>query len=120
MRHFLKLSLSAAFACALATAAYAHAFLDRAIPGVGATVSGSPRALQLSFTQNIVLAFSGVQVSAVGGGAVPTGKPSLTGPNVLSVPLGHALRPGAYLVSWHVVSVDTHASSGTYQFTVAP
>jgi methionine-rich copper-binding protein CopC len=120
MRQFLKLSLSAASVFVLATAAYAHAFLDRAIPGVGATVSGSPAELKLSFTQNIVVAFSGVQISAVGGGAVAAGKPALAAPNVLTVRLGQALRPGAYLVSWHVVSVDTHASSGTYQFTVTP
>ena len=120
MKRFLRIALSAAFVCALATAAYAHAFLDRAVPGVGGTVSGSPAELKLSFTQDIVVAFSGVQISAVGGGAVPAGKPTLGAPNVMSVSLGRALKPGAYRVSWHVVSVDTHASSGAYQFTVAP
>ncbi|SFK08878.1 copper resistance CopC family protein [Methylocapsa palsarum] len=120
MIRFLKIASGAAFVCALATAAYAHAFLDRAIPGVGATVSGAPAQLQLSFTQDIVAAFSSVQIAAVGGGAVPAGKPTLSAPNVLSVTLGHALRPGVYRVSWHVVSVDTHATSGSYQFTVAP
>ena len=40
----------------------------------------------------------------------------LTAPNVLTVRLGHSLRPGAYVVSWHVLSVDTHHTSGTYRF----
>ncbi|MGO9682904.1 MAG: copper resistance protein CopC, partial [Beijerinckiaceae bacterium] len=76
----------------------------------------------LTFTQNIVLAFSGVQIAALGGGAIPAGKPTLdpASPNTLHVRLGHALKPGTYIVSWHVVSVDTHPTSGTYKFTVAP
>ncbi|WP_020173686.1 copper homeostasis periplasmic binding protein CopC [Methyloferula stellata] len=122
MKHFL--TLAAAFlTCAFtATAAFAHAFLDRAVPGVGATVNGSPSELQLTFTQNIVPAFSGVTLAAAGGAAVPVGKPALDPSNqsTLHVPLGHALKPGTYVVSWHVVSVDTHPTSGTYKFTVAP
>ena len=41
MRHFLNLLFAMAFATSLtATSAFAHAFLDHAIPGVGGTVSG--------------------------------------------------------------------------------
>ena len=121
MQRLLTLSITAAFVCALATtAALAHAFLDHAVPSVGGTVNGSPSELQLSFTQNVVLAFSGVQIAAEGGGAIPAGKPTIGPPNTLHVRLGHPLKPGAYVVSWHVVSVDTHHTSGTYRFTVAP
>jgi methionine-rich copper-binding protein CopC len=64
MQRFLAFPIAAAFTCTLAaTAAYAHAFLDRAVPGVGATVSGSPSELELGFTQNIVPAFSGVSLA---------------------------------------------------------
>ena len=28
------------------------------------------------------------------------------------------LPPGTYLVSWHVVSVDTHPTEGTFTFEV--
>lgn len=111
----------AALACALAaTPASAHAFLDHAIPPVGGTVSASPGVLQLFYTENVVLAFSGVRVAMDGGGSVPVSKPSLAAPNELVVKLGRALKPGTYLVSWHVVSVDTHHTQGTYKFTVAP
>lgn len=121
MKRLLTLSISAAFACALAaTPAFAHAFLDHAIPAVGGTVTGSPAELQLTYTENIVLAFSGVHVAAEGGGSVPISKPVLGAPNELIVRLGHPLKPGTYEVSWHVVSVDTHHTSGTYRFTVAP
>ena len=123
MRRFLKLSIVATFAFLFAaTAALAHAFLDRAVPGVGATVNGSPSELTLTFTQNVVLAFSGVSLASASGEAVPAGKPTLdpASPNVLHVRLSRALKPGTYVVSWHVISVDTHPTSGTYKFTVAP
>ncbi|MGO9391579.1 copper homeostasis periplasmic binding protein CopC [Rhodoblastus sp.] len=119
----LRTLVLAAFACAsMATAALAHAFLDRAVPGVGATVSGSPGELELSFTQNIVVAFSGVELASAQGGSVPTAKPVVDSgsPNVMHVRLGHGLKPGVYIVHWHVVSVDTHRTSGSYKFTVAP
>ena len=64
----LKIPVLAALACVFAaTAAFAHAFLDHAVPAVGATVSGSPSELQLSFTQNLVPAFSGVSLASAGG-----------------------------------------------------
>jgi methionine-rich copper-binding protein CopC len=114
-------TLAAAFACALAaTPAFAHAFLDHAVPAVGGTVTGSPHELQLNYTENIVLAFSGVHVAAEGGAAVSTSKPALGAPNELIVKLTRSLKPGTYVVSWHVVSVDTHHTQGTYKFTVTP
>jgi copper resistance protein C len=116
--HFLT-TLACVFA---ATAAFAHAFLDHAVPGVGATVTASPSELQLSFTQDIVPAFSGVQLATAEGGAIATGKAAIDpgSANTLHVRLAHPLKPGVYTVHWHVVSVDTHPSSGTYKFTVAP
>jgi len=122
MRHFLKLFLTAAGACIFAaTAVYAHAFLDRANPGVGMTVQAAPRELTLRFTEDVVVAFSGVSLRTAEGQAVPVGKPVVAGGgNVLHVRIGRHLKPGTYVVSWHVVSVDTHRTSGTYRFTIAP
>jgi copper resistance protein C len=123
MQRFLASSIWAVFACAFAAMpAFAHAFLDKAVPGVGATVSGSPSELELHFSQDIVPAFSGVTLAADGGGPIPAGKATLDpgSQSTLHVRLGHALKPGTYVVSWHVVSVDTHPTSGTYKFTVAP
>jgi copper resistance protein C len=101
--------------------AWAHAFLDHATPGVGSTVSGSPSELTLSFTQNIVASFSGVSVTSAEGGSVPVGKVVVNSsePATIHVSIGK-LKPGTYIVHWHVVSVDTHPTSGTYKFTVAP
>jgi methionine-rich copper-binding protein CopC len=122
MKSFRTVILAAVACIVAATAAHAHAFLDHAVPAVGSTVAGSPGELELTFTQNIVPAFSGAEIASAEGGAVPAGKPTVDSgnPNVLRVWLGHALKPGVYIVSWHVVSVDTHRTSGSYKFTVAP
>ena len=122
MQRFLKLLIAAAFASSLATAsASAHAFLDHAVPGVGMTVSGSPHELRLYFTQGVVTAFSGVSVVSSTGASIPASKPvnDPSDQQTLIVRLGRALAPGTYTVSWHVVSVDTHPTSGTFHFTVS-
>ncbi len=77
--------------------------------------------MSLSFTQNIVASFSGVTVTTAEGGAVPTGKAVVdpSDPATLHVSIGK-LKPGTYVVNWHVVSVDTHHTSGAYKFTVSP
>ena len=57
--HQRDLVLVAALAAPLAaTAAFAHAFLDHGVPGVGMTVSGPVRELRLYYTQGVVTAFS--------------------------------------------------------------
>ena len=109
------------FGATAPTMAFAHAFLDHATPAVGGTVEGGPSELQLSFSQNVEVAFSSVKLAGPGGASIPVAKPTIEGsPNTLHVHLPHPLKPGAYTVSWRVVSVDTHPTSGTYRFTVAP
>lgn len=122
MRHIQKLFVTAAFACCAATAAFAHAFLVHAMPGVGTTVSGSPLEIELSFSEGIVAGFSGVKLVSADGEAIRLGKLTIdpAKPNVLHSMLGRPLTPGIYTVSWHVVSVDTHRTQGTYKFTIAP
>ena len=123
MRRFLTIILCTAFAWGVAaSAAFAHAFLDHAVPPVGGTVSGSPSELRLTFTERLVPAFSGVQIATAGGAPVAAAKATLdpADPATLHVRLSQPLKPGVYKVTWHVVSVDTHRTSGSYAFTVAP
>jgi len=121
MQKLLKPFIIAVLASSLAaTAAYAHAFLDHAIPAVGATVSGSPSELRLSFTQGVVVAFSSVTISG-DGGAVPASKPVNDPSNqqIIHVRVGHALKPGRFRVTWHVLYCDTQRTEGSYRFTVS-
>jgi methionine-rich copper-binding protein CopC len=122
MRHrlLLRLTLAGAMVSSLTAAAEAHAFLDHAAPAVGSTTP-SPSALTLWFTEEVEPAFSDVTVTNAAGDRVDAGKIAIDphDPEELHLPLNH-LPPGVYKVQWHVVSVDTHRTEGTFSFTVAP
>jgi copper resistance protein C len=97
-------------------AAQAHAFLDHASPLVGSTVAAAPHEVSLWFTQNLEPAFSGVEVSDAAGARVDQGKPQISG-NTMRIGL-KGLSPGTYRVRWHVLSVDTHKTEGSFTFHV--
>jgi methionine-rich copper-binding protein CopC len=120
MKHISTLLVACLLGMLAGSPAFAHAFLNRAEPGVGMTVNSSPSELQLIFTEDLVAAFSGVRVATASGAPVATAKAVVGPANTLHVRLVHALRPGIYVVSWHVVSVDTHHTHGSYKFTIAP
>src|SRR5947209_16486270 len=101
--------------------AVAHAFLDHAVPPVGAAVSISPSTLQLFFSEPIEPRFSGVELATAAGRSIATGAASIDPHNPVALVLRlPPLAPGRYRVSWHVVSVDTHRSEGSYEFSVGP
>jgi methionine-rich copper-binding protein CopC len=96
--------------------ANAHAFLDHAEPRVGNKVATAPREVTLWFTQKLELAFSTITVTNAAGQRVDTGKTRVSG-SQMSV----SLRPGGtgtYHVTWHVLSVDTHTTDGSFTFQV--
>jgi copper resistance protein C len=122
MKNLSVVILLAAAGVVAAGNALAHALLDHAVPAVGATVQGAPGELEIAFTENIVAAFSGAKLASAEGAAIPTGKAVVESarPNVMHVAIGAKLKPGAYVVTWRAVAADTHATSGSYKFTVAP
>ena len=94
----------------------AHAMLDRAEPRVGKKVAAAPREVTLWFTQKLEAAFSTITVTNAAGERVDTGKTRVSG-SQMSV----SLRPGGsgtYRVTWHVLSVDSHATDGNFTFQV--
>jgi methionine-rich copper-binding protein CopC len=101
-------------------AAHAHAFLDHADPRVGNTVK-SPRIVSLWFTQNLESAFSSIEVLDSNGARMNAGN-ALVASNdrkLLRVPV-RTLPAGTYTVKWHVLSVDTHTTDGSFTFRVGP
>ena len=96
--------------------AAAHAFLDHAQPRVGSTVQAAPKEVVLTFTQAVEPAFSRIEVSDAQGVQEQAG-PVHGEAAMLVVPL-RPLGPGIYAVRWHVISVDTHRTQGTFAFTV--
>lgn len=100
--------------------AFAHAHLSNATPAEGAKVT-APKAISITFSEGLELAFSGVSLSTAAGKAVPLGEITLTKHGkTLTAPLDKALKAGQYAVKWHVLSTDGHKTSGQYLFTVAP
>jgi copper resistance protein C len=116
-RNLLKIAATLAFTFA-ATSAFAHAQLESSTPPVGGMV-GSPNQIRLEFSEGVEPKFSGLTLTGAGG-AVALGAPSVEGghQNVLIVPIVKPLSPGVYTVKWHAVSVDTHHTQGTFEFTV--
>ena len=97
----------------------AHAFLEGADPAVGSSVQTSPSEVRIWFTEKIEPALSSVQVFDASGKKVDKRDVHLDRSNhaVLHVSLP-ALEVGSYKVVWHVVSVDTHVTNGTFSFRV--
>jgi copper resistance protein C len=96
--------------------ASAHALLDHAEPRVGNTVATAPREVTLWFTQKLESAFSAITVTNAAGQRVDTGKARVSG-NQMSVSLRGG-GTGTYHVKWHVLSVDTHTTDGSFTFQV--
>jgi methionine-rich copper-binding protein CopC len=114
------LTLAAAIAIGAAPAVRAHAFLDHASPAVGSSVSTAPAAVTLWFTQDLEPAFSNVTVTNEAGQRVDLGNAQIPPGSSAQLQIGlEPLPRGTYLVSWHVVSVDTHPTEGTFTFDVA-
>jgi copper resistance protein C len=104
-----------------ATAAGAHAFLDRAEPRAGSTLKTSPPRVRLWFTGALEPAYSRVHVVNGAGERVDAGDSQVDAGNraVLTVSLP-PLPPGGYKVVWRILSVDTHVSEGDFSFRVTP
>lgn len=123
MRTIAGRALSAAvfLSTMLTTAsAFAHAHLQQQIPAADSTVSVSPQALTLTFSEGVELSFSGVTLSGPQNKPVATGKLARSDGNKaqLTLPLNEPLAAGEYTVEWHVVSVDGHKTKGQYHFSV--
>jgi len=123
MSHNPAIRLVAGLAFALvASAASAHALLKTAVPAVGGTVTASPKEIRIKFSEGVEPRFSGVALASEAGVAAPIGKPSVdpADDSVLIAPVSQPLKPGVYTVTWHAVSVDTHKTQGSFNFTLAP
>ena len=75
----------------------------------------------MNFTEQLVPAFSGIELKSSDGKAIPTGKATVVpgDKRKMVVPIAGHLAAGTYSVGWHAVSVDTHRVSGKYTFKIA-
>ena len=100
-----------------ATAASAHATLVTATPGSGEVLDDPPSEVTVTFTEPVTLGAGYLRVVDANGERVDTGNVTVDGENA-SVPLNDNLPDGGYVVSYRVVSADSHPVSGGVAFAV--
>jgi copper resistance protein C len=121
MSKHLPASLAVLATLVLSAPAFAHAHLKSAVPAMDGTVAAAPTELDLTFSEDLNLKFTGVQVTGPDKAAIATGQAMLMNKNMtLMVPLSGQLAPGVYTVEWHALSGDGHKTQGSYKFTVQP
>jgi copper transport protein len=98
--------------------AAAHAVLVSSDPAEGAQLDAVPSAVTLEFSEGVSLGAGYARVLDADGERVDTGTASVDG-GVLTIPLRDGLPEDAgYLVTYRVVSADSHPIAGSYSFAV--
>ncbi len=93
----------------------AHAHLEKSTPAEGSALTSSPTALEMTFSENARLTALSIRKNQERRQSI-NGLPSASGKTVrVALP---GLSPGAYTVSWRVLSPDGHVASGALHFTV--
>lgn len=102
----------------LATPASAHAYLVASDPAEGAVVASAPEQVTISFSEPVRLVADRVLVVGPDGERVDQGEPRPEGTEVV-IPLdGEIEAQGTYLVSFRVISADSHPVAGSIAFSV--
>ncbi len=97
--------------------AAAHAAMVGATPGPGTVVGASPTEIVVAFSEPVTLVTGKIQVLAPDGRRI-SGTPATRGATV-RIPVRKAERPlGTYLVSYRVISADSHPVAGAFTFSV--
>jgi copper transport protein len=97
--------------------AAAHAALVAATPDPGSVIGSSPTEIVVVFSESVSAVTGKVQVLAPDGKRI-SGEPTGSG-NTVRIPVRRADRPlGTYLVSYRVISADSHPVAGAFTFSV--
>ncbi|SOE01618.1 copper resistance CopC/CopD family protein [Blastococcus haudaquaticus] len=100
-----------------AAPAAAHATLVSTDPGEGARLDAVPAQVTLEFSEGVSLGAGYARVLGSDGERVDTGAAAVDG-RVLTVPLRADLPDDGFLVTYRVISADSHPISGAYSFVV--
>ncbi|CCG02017.1 copper resistance protein CopC [Blastococcus saxobsidens] len=97
--------------------AAAHATLISTDPGEGARLGEAPEEVTLRFTEGISLGAGYARVLGADQQRVDAATATVEG-EVLTIPLRGDLPDGGYLVTYRVISADSHPISGAFSFVV--
>jgi len=105
--------------CALlgASPASAHAALVATDPGNGTIVPDAPNKITLTFSESVQLVSGKIQVLGPDDKRADAGEPRQDGDSV-TIPLRSGGGRGTYLVSYRVISADSHPVGGTITYSV--
>ncbi|HEU4348415.1 MAG TPA: copper resistance protein CopC [Actinoplanes sp.] len=99
-----------------AAPASAHAVLVGSDPANGTIVPDPPDRVTLTFSESVQLLNDKIQVLAPDGGRADQGRPQSSG-NTVTISLRPGGPRGTYLVSYRVISADSHPVGGTITFS---
>ncbi|WP_241841503.1 copper resistance protein CopC [Pseudofrankia sp. BMG5.36] len=115
----LTLATALAVVGGAASPAWAHAILERATPAGGTAVATAPTNITLGFSEAVRTDANAIRVIDTHGTRVDTGGAhSGAHASDVTVALKPGLPKGTYLVSWRVISADSHPIAGGYAFGI--
>jgi copper transport protein len=97
--------------------AFAHAALVGSDPASDSIVPDAPNKITLTFSESIQLLPGKIQVLGPDGSRADQGDPTVDGANV-TIPLRSGGGRGTYLVSYRIISADTHPVGGSITYSV--
>ncbi|MEV6524926.1 copper resistance protein CopC [Longispora sp. NPDC051575] len=100
-----------------AAPASAHAGLQRTDPPSGSIVAQAPRQVTLYFTEPVTAVPGQLRIIGPDGKRADRGEPAVDGAQV-SIPLREGAGRGTYLVSYRIISDDSHPVSGGFAFSI--
>jgi copper(I)-binding protein len=120
MRTTSRLIFATPLLLASARSAFAHAYLQSAVPPPDSTVTQTPTEVTIVFTGPIEPRYTTIQVTDGRSQRVDDSQPHSFAGDASRLSVGlRGISPGTYVVTWHATSVDTHQTDGSYRFTVA-
>ncbi|MFI7430447.1 copper resistance CopC/CopD family protein [Micromonospora sp. NPDC049836] len=100
-----------------ATPASAHAVLVSTSPTASAVVPSAPAEVVLTFSEGVRKVPDKIRVIAPDGSRADRGEPIFKG-TVVTIPVDSSGARGTYLVSYRVISADSHPVSGAFTYSV--
>lgn len=104
----------------LPEAAFAHAVMVKSVPEKDSTITTSPKQVDVWFNEHVRSAFKSLAVMNSAGKRVDNKdiEQEILDPSHIYITIPR-LPPDTYTVRYRVISADTHAVSGKFDFTVA-
>jgi copper transport protein len=104
-----------------ASPAFAHASLLSTEPTNGGVYDKPPSEVKLRFSEPVEVSLGGIRVYTSSQDRLVTGAPEHPGGNQSEVAVSlPKIANGTYVVTWRVISADSHPVEGAYTFQVGP